>query len=210
MIRRGILLLSPLLALGLATPRTAEANLLSNGGFEDTTTSGFTDWIITGNGVAADMFFPNTGTTDAAFTDPNGTQPLSTLSQTVATTAGISYTLSFSLLDESGLSTDSFTIAFGGFSDTLTGDEAAPPANNPYFYTSFSLAIPGNTVTGSATTLTFTGSVNPINGTAWNLDDVALVAAVPVPMPEAPAWAVLSVGIVALFMMPGRRRRTSQ
>lgn len=184
----------------------AAANLLVNPGFEDLSGAGFTGWTITGNGIGQDAAFPNTGNYDAVFFDFIGTSPLSVLSQDVTTSPGAQYTLGFGLLDESGLSTDTFEVAFGGFTATITGDQAAAPGTDPGFYTPFSFTIPGSDVSSILTTLAFSGTIDPSSGTAFNLDDVSLVQSSggTVPMPE-PASSVLASGLPALAW--ARRRR---
>jgi hypothetical protein len=62
-----------------------------------------------------------TWTLGAPSNDPNP----GVLSQSVATIPGQRYDLSFALMDESGLPTDSFVLTFGGFSTTIIGDQAA-------------------------------------------------------------------------------------
>jgi hypothetical protein len=182
-----------------AVSAPAAANLLVNPGFEDLNGAGFTGWTITGNGILQDAVFPNNGTYDANFTDLIGTSPLSVLSQDVATSPGTQYTLGFSLLDESGLSTDTFEVAFGGFTATITGDQAAPPGTEPSFYTDFSFTIPGSDVSSILTTLAFSSSIDPSSEAGFNLDDVSLAQSSggTVPMPE-PASSVLVAGLLAL------------
>jgi hypothetical protein len=194
-------------SLGLAASPAVAA--LLNGGFELVAPDGsFVGWTTTGNGILADTQFPNSGTTDAAFIDTVGVMPPSTLSQTVATDPSASYTLAFALLDEAGQSTDSFSVSFGGFAQLLTGDQAAPPGNTPSFYTDFSFLIPGGAITGTATTLTFSGLVDPNNPTAWNLDDVSL-AEQSVPMPEAPSGLILITSMLLAWTLRRRSVRAS-
>jgi hypothetical protein len=153
----------------------ATANLVLNPGFE---TGYFTDWSITGDGISIDRVFPNTGCCDAAFsaltTDPNA----GVLSQTLSTVAGKSYKLGFVLLDEAGFSGDSFTVQFGGFSASITGDEAGPPGDLPSLYTAFSFTVPGTDIMGGATALAFKGLNDPASGIEWNLDDVSANAGI--------------------------------
>ena len=190
-----------------AVAMPATANLLVNPGFEDLDGGGFTGWTITGNGIGQDSVFPNNGSSyDAIFTDTIGTTPLSVLSQDVTTSPGAQYTLSFSLLDESGLSTDSFEVAFGGFTATITGDQAAAPGSDPGFYTDFSFTIPGSDVVSALSTLAFSGIIDPSSGTAFNLDDVGLVqSGGTIPTPE-PASSVLVAGLFALAWARRRGR----
>ena len=183
-----------------AVAAPASANLLVNPGFEDLSGAPFAGWTITGSGIAPDAAFPNNGNYDAVFFDFNGTSPLSVLSQDVTTSPGAQYTLGFYLLDESGLSLDSFEVAFGGFTATITGDQAAPPGTDP---ASTRCSVSSSRAATSAsilTTLAFSGSIDNLSsGTAFNLDDVSLVQSSggSVPMPE-PASSVLAVGLPAL------------
>jgi hypothetical protein len=190
-------------AASLVAAAAPAAAALQNGGFDDPA-GPFTGWEAVGN-ISPDDVFYNTGNWDAAFADPLGTSPPSTLSQTVSTDPGASYLLSFALLDESGLSVDTFTVSFGGFTQTLTGDQAAPPGTTPAFYTDFSFIIPGSAVTGAATALTFSGQVDPTNETEWNLDDVSLVEQ-SVPVPEAPSGMILVTSVLMAWTLRRRRR----
>jgi len=152
----------------------ARADLVVNGGFEMQTPAGCQTstnpsncdvpppgWTVTGDGVSIDTVFPNTGTYDIAFatssTDPN----VGMLSQAITTTLGQNYTLTFFVMDESGITLNTFTVSYGGFTATITGDQA------PFSYTEESFTVPG---AGTAN-LEFQG-INDI--AAWNLDDVSL------------------------------------
>ena len=171
-------------ALCLAPPLASAA--VVNGGFESLSGTGFTGWTIQGAGIAPDSTFPNTGANDASFYDV--TTASSALTQSIATTPGGSYALSFSLLDESGLGTDQFTVTFGGITARLTGDQAAPPGQSATFYTKFTFTVPGAAILASQTNLSFTGAVDAVSVTAWNLDDVSLTALnTPPPPPPPPA-----------------------
>ena len=185
--------------------RAEAANLVANPGFE---TGDFTGWTVTGNGIAIDMVFPNTGCCDAVFgaltTDPNP----GVLSQTLATMAGQSYTLSFALLDEAGFSGDSFIVKLGDFTTTITGDMAAPPGDLPSGYTAQSFTVPGADITGTSAILSFEGLNDPAIGIDWNLDDVSVTAsAAAVPEPSAAGLLATALGVCLGFVVPVRRRR---
>ncbi len=196
---------SPLIAvaLGLAALGAARAgvagNLVANPGFE---TADFTGWTVTGDGIAIDTVFPNTGCCDAVFTatttDPNPGM----LSQAVATTPGQDYALGFALLDEAGFSGDAFTVDFGGFSTVITGDEAAPPGDLPSFYTAFAFTVPGADITSATTTLSFEGLSDPTIGIDWNLDDIAVTA---VSIPEPPITGLVLAALAFILCAAGIR-----
>lgn len=172
----------------------AGANSLSNPGFE---TGALDPWI--GSGALVDSGFPHAGTYDAALsTVANG--PAATLSQAVATVPGSAYLLSLFLLDQALSPFDTFTVAFGGFSATVTGD-AAFDGSTASNYAANSFLIPGSAVTATRTTLMFS-AVNP--NAAFNVDDVVLSPAVQA-VPEPAGLAALLSGLVGLWAV--RRRR---
>ena len=195
------------LALGLATV-PARANLVTNGGFE---TGDFTGWTLTGSGggVGIDSTSPHSGTYDAAFALANG-GTTSALTQSIATTAGQSYSLSFWLLDQATLSgTDTMTVTFGGFTDAVLWSGLSTNS-----YANVQLTVPGSAITGTSTSLGFQASIDPNPsgvpgvgpvGGPFNLDDVVLTANTAA-APEPPAGWLLAVGIVALGLAARRRR----
>jgi len=182
----------------------AHADLVSNGGFE---TGDFSGWTVSGNGIAIDTVFPNTGCCDAVFTATSTDPNPGILSQSLTTMAGQSYVLDFAVLDEAGFSGDSFLVTFGGFMTTITGDNAAFPGNLPSGYTAESFTIPGADIGGTSTTLSFEGLSDPVSGIAWNLDDVSVTAATEVPEPSAAALLGTALGMCLGLVAPMRRRR---
>ena len=186
----------------------AHANLVANGGFES---GGLTNWTLTGSGggVAIDSTFPHSGTNDAAFALASG-GTTSTLSQSIATTAGQSYSLSFWLLDEALASgNDTMTVTFGGFTDAVLWSNLGATS-----YTNVQLTIPGSAVTSISTTLGFQAIIDSnVNQTGFvggpfNLDDILLtanIAAVPEPSAD---WLLLA-GVLALGVVVGRRAAPS-
>jgi hypothetical protein len=119
------------------------------------------------------------------------------LSQSITTTAGQAYTLSFSVQDASGLYADTFTVDFGSFTATITGDTAP---SNPY--TSETFTVPGSDITGASTLLSFQGSIatdsngDPIGGN-WYLDDVSID---PTGVPEPPTGALLGAAVLLMLI----------
>jgi hypothetical protein len=170
------------------------ANLVLNPGFE---TGDFTGWSVTGDGVLIDNVFPNTGLYDAAFSALTTDSDPGVLSQVLTTSPGLSYTISFALLDEAGFSGDSFIVQFGGYTTTVTGDTAAPPGDSPSLYTAFSFTAPSADIVGSNTTLSFEGLQDPSTNQAWNLDDIFVIGSASV-VPEPATWALLLIAFVGL------------
>jgi hypothetical protein len=184
--RRGSFLFLGLVLTGITgQPVLAGTNLVTNGNFA---TGDFTGWSPSDGSIVIDTAFaPPSDTFDAMF---NGG---GTLSQPIATTAGHGYTLSFSLVDQGDFILDTFTVTFGGFSTTITGNTAGLSYQPEVF------AIPGADITAASTTLSFRGSDPSTLG--WNLDDVSVASAA---IPEAPTGAVL--GLAVLMMLSLRLR----
>jgi hypothetical protein len=186
----------------------ARADLVVNGGFEMQTPAGCQTpanpsncdvpppgWAVTGDGVSIDTAFPHTGTYDIAFatssTDPN----VGMLSQAITTTLGQNYTLTFFVVDESGITLNTFTVSYGGFTATITGDQA------PFAYTEESFTVPG----AGAANLVFEGINDPA---AWNLDDVSLnLQSTGVPEPADIALLGTALILWLGLVLPGRLRR---
>ena len=183
----------------IASGSQARANLVFNPGFEtenNPVTAPPPSWSSSGSGIVVDTGFANTGTYDVAF----GASPLDpspgTLSQLITTVPATSYNLSFAILDEIGSSNNTFTVNFGTFSATITGDQAAPG------YVIENFTVLGSAITGTSTLLSFQG----LNGaSAWNLDDVSITTAT---IPEPAGASLLGVLALSGLVLTSRRRKS--
>lgn len=182
-----------LAALALFASVGVHANLVTNGGFE---TGDFTGWSTFGftlpgfDGV--DGNFPQSGSFAAFFGEP--TAP-GGISQTLATTAGKFYTISFWLANEADpLGTripNSFAFNWNGGAAELTLSNVLGP--DGYTHYSFTLLA-----TSALTDLTFAFLSVPA---FWDFDTVSVNLA---PEPGSLALVALGGGIIAAFK---RRRR---
>ena len=161
----------------------APPNLVTNGSFE---TDSFTGWTLGGNYTSTtygpEIFIDTDaegGSTYAAGMGSVGSD--GTLSQTIATTAGQTYTLSFWLQNEAS-GTNDFKAIWNG-QTLLSLTNAAQSGYTEYTYTV--------TATGSATTLEFSAANGP---SQWDLDNVSLTANGTV-TPPPPAAPVISTGV---------------
>lgn len=196
-------------ALAVAVPASA-AERVVNGGFETGNFSGWTESDPYGGDptyVGVDAIDAHSGAFGAYLgTQVNNTfgNPVDyvTLSQSIATTSGQSYTLSFWLTNAAGgvsytpAATDSARVMFGTQTLlSLTGSALFP-------YTRYSYTVTGN---GSPTTLAFRFSNIPYY---WSLDDVSLTDAAVTPgVPEPATWAMLVVGFGLIGGAARRRTR---
>lgn len=187
---------------GLLAGSAHAANLVTNGGFETENLDGSGNpispppgWTITGDAISIDSTFSFTGTYDIAFGAFSSDPSPGKLSQLITTTPGQAYNLSFALVDEVGQATDTFTVKLGGFSQTITGDQA------PFSYMTGTFVIPGADITSASTALSF---VRANNTDDWNLDAVSVTAEA---IPEPPM--VLLFGTLATTLPWSVRRRRS-
>jgi hypothetical protein len=205
------------LAVGLTVPAPASANLLTNGSFEDTThfvdntgqdtmtlpvgSNAMTGWTVAGSESLAWIGPTNPFSLSASngsyFLDLTGYQeggPFSGVTQTIATSAGSTYLLSFGLGSSSiyGLPvriTASAAAAVQPFTSSDTG------SNN---WETETLSF---TATGSSTTVSLLGAT----GESYiGLDNVS-VTLVSSPIPEPVSLALLGAGLAGLALV--RRRR---
>jgi Carbohydrate binding domain len=161
------------------------ANLIVNPGFE---TGNFTGWTFnpgptSGSGV--DNSNPHSGTYAAVLDDTTGPPPIEELSQTVATTSGTFYDVSFWLSNSASGGSRSFIASFAGTTIALGGSPAFP-------YTEFAFSVQA---TGGSSVMDFRDFNN---GGAWYLDDVSVTPARSVP-DAASTWTLLLLGVSATF-----------
>ena len=210
-----------LIALAAGASGAAEANLLVNGSFENgnfappgnatmslavgsTAMTGWTtfndtlSWIGTGNpwGLTA-----NDGARFLDLTDLSAGAPFGGIRQTVATTAGASYTLSFDL----GSSTfwgrpDSITASAAGTSATFTSPTTG--GNNDWQRVTMTFTAASETTTMQ---LLGTAAFNYIGVDNVSLDLAA--GPVPVPVPEPETWGLMLGGLALLGSVAKRKSR---
>ncbi len=133
-------------------------SLVTNGGFE---TGDFTGWSHN-SFASVETYFPHTGSYAVEFSEPE----YGTVSQTLTTTSGASYTLSFWLRNVNTLSGQTgcdFQVQWNG--SVLTGGDF--PSCTGFPYTQYTFTVTG---TGSDT-LSFQGENAPA---AYYLDDVSV------------------------------------
>lgn len=214
-------------ALAVLLVGTAHANLLVNGSFEDgvfvnqgnqtmslapgssviagwTVLTDATAWINAGNpfGLAA-----SDGSRFLDLTNYSAGAPFAGLSQSFATTAGATYTLSFDLGGSNAWGRPDALIArAAGTSTTFTtGPASATTPNNDWYHESMTF-----TATGETTTLTLQGSAG---GNYIGLDNVVVdllsgpgLTPDPVPaIPEPSTWALMLAGLAVIGGAARRR-----
>ncbi|MGA2219939.1 MAG: hypothetical protein ABSG51_17755 [Terracidiphilus sp.] len=169
-------------------------NLVANCGFE---TGDFTSWSLSGSEVPSelnfqygvegqdpvDLIIPHSGSDQAFFAtlDADAT----TISQSLATTSGDAYTITFWLAQDTAVVTpysNELSASFGA--DSLI-DETAVPVEG---YTEYSFT---EDATSSSTLLSLTLG-NDLG--EFLLDDVSVVQAPTVP--EPPAWTLVLLGMI--------------
>ena len=150
-------------------------NLVANGNFA---TGSFTDWTLGGNdsNASSPQIFIDTngegGSTYAAGLGSMGSD--GTLSQSIATTAGQTYTLSFWLQNEASGDND-FTAMWDGQPVLALTNASA------FGYTEYTFTV---TALGSTSTLGFSAANGP---SQWNLDNISLTAGSSTAASAAPA-----------------------
>ena len=178
-----------LLALASFALAAHAQNLVVNPGFETGSFSGYTVTEASSGSNVSVNSVPHTGAFGASFGAISGLPD--TISQSIATVPGQSYTVSYFLrirANDQTTNLQGFTASFGGTSQTQPG--IVP---SEYTLQSFN-----STATSTSTTLSFAAFT--LQG-FFDLDDVSVVAT---PVPEPASLAALGLGAVALLK---RRKR---
>lgn len=178
----------------------AQANLISNGGFE---TGDFTNWTLSGNtgfgtGVClsgsnflGSICSSNSGQY-AAVSGPSGTPGF--ISQTMSTVIGNSYDVEFYYRNDNlnQVASNAFNVNWNGSAVTAFANEATHDFTKVSLFTLLA--------TSTTTTLSFELINNP---GGFFIDDVAVVDAVP----EPSGIALAGVALLSLFGFGLLRRR---
>jgi Protein of unknown function (DUF642)/PEP-CTERM motif len=204
----------------------ARANLISNGGFDGsfeantgsggelvpTGSSDITDWTISGpfsllwipentpgfyGGLNPSPGNPSPFLIDLTGGTDNGT--FDSVAQTIATTAGAQYRLTFDLGSaiQWGIQ-DGVTATAGSASGTFTSTN---PGTSTNFWNSETLDF---VATGPSTVITLAGA----SGIAYaGVDNVSVVETTPGGVPEPSTWAMLLLGFASVGCMAYRRAR---
>ncbi len=164
MMKAKLVQLYILSALLLGLPAVGQVESLLNSGFETGDSTGWTlsgdnYWTVIDNGFESGIA-PHSGSYEAALGTASS---LGYLSQTVATTPGTSYLLSFWLNHSGGDPSDVFIVSWNG---TTLVDETNPPAPA---WTSYQFVV---TATGTSTVLQFGYKASDTD--YLDLDDVSL------------------------------------
>ena len=147
----------------------ASANLVTNGSFE---TGDFTGWTLGGNYTGGQTYINNQSESGAYAAALGSMGSDGTLSQTLQTTAGQQYTLSFWVANQ-GSGPNDFAVRWNG--TTLASGVNASAMG----YTQVTFTV---TATGPTSTLEFDARQDPSH---WSLDNIS-VTAIGTPAPSAP------------------------
>jgi hypothetical protein len=179
------LLLALTAAAALSFAHPAKANLITNPGFE---TGDFTGWTVvnaTGVGGTFAGVAPHSGNFQAVFSGPGSAN--ASLTQSVATTPGASYTIDFFLSSAAAIPfTESVSVSWGGV--TLLSMTNLTSGYNEFTFT--------ETASTASTALLFNFATF---GGAWLLDDISVT---PAGVPDGGSTASLLgcafIGLAAL------------
>jgi PEP-CTERM motif len=198
-----------ILAFGLLLVGAGQvrADLVSNGGFDLDSPPPQTaplGWTLTPASAGSD-FIVNGIEGVGAFSSPNSANFGATnlfddsLSQTLSTVAGATYTLSYELAHAETDSVNDFSASWGGA--TVAGSALV---NAPAFaYTLMTFTV---TATSSSTVLEFSGRENP----SWyDLDNVSVLV-LSGPVPEPASLSLLGIGAAGLVGYVAVRRRKAR
>jgi hypothetical protein len=185
----------------LAAAGSAQAGLIVNGGFE---TGDFTGWTLGSNNdgfsfVGTDT--PHSGSFEADLGQFQSDGTLS-LSQSITTTIGASYTFSFWMTTAGAGGTSSapdfFSASFGG-QTVLSLTDVSTPTD----YTLFSYTV---VATSTSTLVDFESYNSP-----WYffLDDVDVVPSSAPVVPEPSSIVLVAIGICGLGVRSIRKRRAA-
>jgi PEP-CTERM motif len=212
------LLTAAAVALALAAPLAAQANLIVNGSFEAqsqaagtwTVLPGLTGWqadatsgVELRNGIAGSahdgLNFIELDTHQGTFGGKSfDGSTNSSLWQNVSTTAGASYTLTWFYSPRGGVAADSNDISVFWNGSLLTTSTGNGTGQSGHAWQSYSLTVVGT----GLDKLSFAagGKADSLGG---SLDNVSLVAA---PVPEPGTLAMLVAGLAAVGFIARRRR----
>ncbi len=186
------------LALAVITFGTALLAQVQNGGFE---TGDFTGWTVSGDtsliGVCSVStcpggFAPYQGTY-AAYFGPVG--DTATISQSIATTPGVQYTLDFYLANPVGGTPNYFSASLGTASFSVTNFGVA------FGWQEFDVT---DTATSTQTELSFTFRNDPAY---WFLDDVSVSSSGGGTTPEPGTFVLFGSGLVGIAALVRRKLR---
>lgn len=203
-------LIKTFLLAGLALPLIASAastNLVTNGGFE---AGSFTGWTVAGNtkitsdyGVDCSSGIEASGSCAAYFGEPT---TATTLTQSIAVAAAAQYTISFAISQAFGVPSseykNAFTATFNGVS--LTSGSQLPDSedvNGNPVYTTYSYTV--TTTAAGSDALAF--SFRDDDG-LYLLDNVSVVSNAAA-VPETSTTMLMGAGLLALGLAARRQRQ---